>query len=89
MMLRLLLKEDNRYVKAFLVGKMLIWGLFLDDSIYYSKLLYDLKLQILSIILEENTHLFIKTVDFFGKCLNFVLSMLDFFIVIIFLKIPL
>ena len=49
-----LLKEDNRYVKAFLVGKMLIWGLFLDDSIYYSKLLYDFIMSFIPIDVFKN-----------------------------------
>lgn len=44
-----ILKESNNYIKMFLIGKMLLWGLLIDEGIYYSKILYDFILSFIPI----------------------------------------
>lgn len=45
----IILKNENKYIRGILIIKILIIGIFMNENIYYSKLLYDFMISLLPV----------------------------------------
>ena len=45
----IILKNENKYIRGILIIKVLIIGIFMNENIYYSKLLYDFMISLLPV----------------------------------------